>query len=85
MRDKLGLRPLLVCLSYPPQQVTERGVNNISNLIELGFDVEGFLARPRYLAALMRESFSRFTNWARSTEMALFSSVPQAAIGTASR
>ena len=38
VRDKLGLRPLLACLSYPPQQVTERGVNNLSNLIELGFD-----------------------------------------------
>lgn len=28
----------------------------------------------------MRESFFRFTNWARSTEMALFASVPQMAI-----
>ena len=34
VRDKLGLNPLLVCLSYPPQQVTKRGVANISNLIE---------------------------------------------------
>ena len=32
VRDKLGLNPLLVCLSYPPEQVTERGVNNLSNL-----------------------------------------------------
>ena len=39
VREKLGLRPLLACLSYPPQQVTQRGVDNISNLIELGFDV----------------------------------------------
>ena len=38
-RDKLGLNPLLACLTYPPQQVTERGVDNISQLIELGFDV----------------------------------------------
>jgi len=29
---------------------------------------------------LMRASFDRFTNWARSTELALFSSVPQLAI-----
>jgi hypothetical protein len=28
----------------------------------------------------MRESFQQFTNWARSTELALFSSVPQIAI-----
>jgi hypothetical protein len=39
VRDKLGLTPLLVGLMHPPEQVTERGVNNISNLIELGFDV----------------------------------------------
>ena len=38
-RDKWGLNPLLVCLSYPPQQITERGANNLSNLINLGFDV----------------------------------------------
>ena len=24
VRDKLGLNPLLVCLTYPPEQVTER-------------------------------------------------------------
>jgi len=28
----------------------------------------------------MRESFLRFTNWAKSTELALFSTVPQLAI-----
>ena len=39
VRDKLGLNPLLVCLTYPPEQVTERGVDNLSNLINLGFDV----------------------------------------------
>ena len=25
VRDKLGLNPLLVCLAYPPEQVTELG------------------------------------------------------------
>ena len=39
VRDKLGLKPLLVCLAYPPEQITRRGANNISNLIELGFDL----------------------------------------------
>ncbi|WP_372426835.1 N-acetyl sugar amidotransferase [Salinarimonas chemoclinalis] len=80
VRDKLKLRPLLVCLSYPPQQVTERGTDNISNLIELGFDVVISAPAPETWRRLMRESFLRFTNWARSTEMALFSSVPQLAI-----
>lgn len=80
VRDKLHLRPLLACLSYPPQQVTQRGVDNISNLIGLGFDVVISAPAPGTWQRLMRESFDRFTNWARSTEMALFSSVPQIAI-----
>ncbi|APC07073.1 LPS biosynthesis protein [Polynucleobacter asymbioticus] len=80
VRDKLGLKPLLACLSYPPEQVTERGVNNISNLIELGFDVVISAPAPGTWKRLMRASFDKFTNWARSTELALFSSVPQLAI-----
>lgn len=80
VRDKLGLKPLLVCLSYPPQQVSERGTANISNLIELGFDVLLSAPAPGVWQSLMKESFERFTNWARSTELALFSSVPQIAI-----
>jgi N-acetyl sugar amidotransferase len=80
VRDKLGLNPLLVCLSYPPQQITDRGASNISNLIELGFDVVISAPAPGTWQRLMRESFWKFTNWARSTELALFSSVPQLAI-----
>lgn len=80
VRDKLGLNPLLACLSYPPEQVTQRGVDNVSNLIELGFDLVLSAPAPGTWRRLMRESFLKFTNWARSTELALFSSVPQLAI-----
>jgi N-acetyl sugar amidotransferase len=80
VRDKLGLKPLLACLSYPPQQVTERGVDNISNLIELGFDVVISAPAPGTWQRMMSESFEQFTNWCKSTELALFSSVPQLAI-----
>jgi len=80
VRDKLGLNPLLACLSYPPEQVTTRGTHNISNLIELGFDVVFSTTAPQTWRSLMRESFHRFTNWARSTELALFATVPQLAI-----
>lgn len=80
VRDKLGLNPLLVCLSYPPTQVTERGVDNISNLIELGFDTLLSAPAPETWRRLLRASFDKFTNWARSTELALFASVPQIAI-----
>lgn len=80
LRDKLGINPLLVCLSYPPEQVTERGVNNLSNLIELGFDVVVSAPAPQTWKTLKREGFRKFTNSFRSTEMALFASVPQIAI-----
>lgn len=80
LRDKLGVNPLLVCLSYPPEQVTERGVNNLSNLIELGFDVVVSAPAPPTWKTLKREGFRMFTNSFRSTEMALFASVPQIAI-----
>ena len=80
VRDKLGLNPLLACLSYPPQQVTQRGVDNISGLINLGFDCVISSPAPETWKKLMRHSFKKFTNWAKSTELALFSSVPQLAI-----
>ncbi len=80
VRDKLGLNPLLACLSYPPQQVTLRGVNNLSNLINLGFDCVVSNPAPETWRKLMRYGFDRFANWCKSTELALFSSVPQLAI-----
>lgn len=80
VRDKLGLNPLLVCLSYPPEQVTERGTRNVSALIELGFDLVLSSPAPDVWQKLMRKAFDKFTNWARATELALFSSVPQLAI-----
>jgi len=80
LRDKLGINPLLVCLSYPPEQVTERGVDNLSNLIELGFDVVVSAPAPQTWMKLKQKGFERFTNSFRSTELALFSTVPQIAI-----
>lgn len=80
LRDKMGINPLLVCLSYPPQQVTERGVSNLSNLINLGFDVLVSAPGPQTWMKLKQEGFRHFTNSFRSTEMALFASVPQIAI-----
>lgn len=80
IRDKFKINPLLVCLSYPPQQVTQRGVNNLSNLIELGFDVVISAPAPQTWRNLKRDSFKLFTNSFRSTELALFASVPQIAL-----
>jgi len=80
LRDKLGLNPLLVCLSYPPEQVTHRGVDNLSNLIDLGFDLVASCPAPETWKNLKRAGFDVFTNSFRSTELALFASVPQIAI-----
>lgn len=80
VRDKLKLNPLLVCLTYPPEQVSERGVDNLSNLIELGFDVHVLAPAPETWRRLMAVAFNKFTNWCKSTELALFSTVPRLAI-----
>ena len=57
VRDKLKLKPLLVSLSYPPQQITTRWTDNISNLNELGFDVIVSAPAPGTWRDLMKESF----------------------------
>jgi N-acetyl sugar amidotransferase len=79
-RDYLGLNPLLVSVTYPPEQMTKRGANNLNNLSELGFDVYTSSPSPIIWKQLMRKSFLESANWAKSTELALFSGVPQIAI-----
>jgi hypothetical protein len=56
------------------------GAHNTSNLTDLGFDVLLVGPAPRRSRELVRESFLRFGNWARPTEMALFAGVPRIAI-----
>ena len=79
VREKLKLNPLLVCMSYPPRQVTDRGAKNLENLIELGFDIEIIGVSPHLWKKLIREAFFKFANWGKATEMALFSAVPRLA------
>jgi N-acetyl sugar amidotransferase len=80
VREQLGLEPLLVSVAYPPRQMSHMGARNISNLTELGFDVLVVGPAARRSRDLVRESFLRFGNWARPTEMALFAGVPRIAI-----
>ena len=80
VRDKLGLKPLLVCMSYPPEQINKRGAKNISNLIELGFDVLISAPAPEVFKRLTRTSFLKFGNMLKASELALYSSVPKIAI-----
>ncbi|MBF0246217.1 MAG: N-acetyl sugar amidotransferase [Planctomycetes bacterium] len=78
-REVLGLRPLLVCLGYPPRQVTQRGVDNLSNLIERDFDCLLIQPAPETWRQLMRAAFLKFANWCKATEYPLFASVPRIA------
>jgi len=80
VRDRLGLRPLLVCAAYPPKQMSQIGANNLSNLIEMGFDIIVDTPAPQSAAKLALESFKLFGNVSKSTEMSLFSTVPRLAI-----
>ena len=80
VKNILKMNPLLVCLSYPPDQVTQRGVDNISSLIKHGFDCIQINPAPQIWQKLMKKGFDEYTNWAKSTEYALFSSVPRLAI-----
>ena len=80
VKEVLGMNPLLVCLSYPPEQVTQRGVDNLSTLIDKGFDCISINPAPQIWQKLMRKSFLEHTNWCKSTELALFSSVPRMAV-----
>ena len=80
VKETLGMNPLLVSLNYPPEQMTDTGAHNLSNLIKLGFDCVNVSCSPLIWKKLMRSAFFNFGNWAKATEMALFSSVPRAAI-----
>lgn len=80
VRDRLGLRPLLVCAAYPPKQMTQIGADNLSNLIEMGFDLIVDTPAPKSAAKLALDSFKLFGNVSKSSEMSLFSTVPRLAI-----
>lgn len=80
VRDILKMNPLLISLNFPPQQVTQRGVLNSSNMVEHGFDCISIQPSPQTWRSLMKKGFLKYGNWGKSTEMALFSSVPRLAI-----
>ena len=80
VKEVLKMNPLLVCLSYPPEQITQRGVDNVTNMIYHGFDCITINPAPQVWRKLMHKGFFEYTNWAKSTELALFSSVPRLAI-----
>lgn len=79
LRDKFKINPLLVCCTYPPDQITKAGHENLSNLISLGFDVIVTAPSPVLWKNVLKEGFFK-GNYLKGPEIALFSSVPQIAI-----
>jgi hypothetical protein len=56
------------------------GAANISNLVDLGFDLHYLGPAPALSRRLVREAFLRFGNFAKPTEMALFAGVQRIAL-----
>ncbi len=79
LRDKFKLNPLLVCCTYPPEQITERGAANLSNLINLGFDTIVTAPSPKLWKKVLKQGFYN-GNYLVGPELALYSSLPQIAI-----
>jgi len=80
VRDELGMNPLLVCCTYPPEQATERGRKNLSTLVEFGFDCMVISPDPQIWKRLMKVGFEEHGNWVKSTDLAIYASAISAAI-----
>ena len=79
VRDELKLKPLLVCCAGPPELQTEVGVDNITNLIKLGFDCVSVTPSPKKYKTLMKNSLIMYGNHGHTCEMALYSTAPRIA------
>jgi N-acetyl sugar amidotransferase len=77
---ELGFNPLLVSCTYPPEQLTERGAYNLANLINLGFDLIQVAPAPKISKKLMLNCFETYGNLFNASELALYASLPIAAI-----
>ena len=60
-----------MCCTYPPDQITTAGHENLSNLISLGFDVIVSGPSPNIWKSIKRGFFKG--NYLKGPEIALFS------------
>ena len=79
-RDKLDIIPLLVCVGYPPLQMSDTGAENLENIIRHGFDLINLQPAPNTSMMLTKQSFLQFGNLCKSTELALHTGVPALAL-----
>ena len=75
-----GLNPLLICCSYPPEQATELGKENLANLIELGFDLISISPAPTISKELMKNCLVEYGNLFNASELTLYASSIKASI-----
>ena len=79
-RDTLGLNPLLASTVYPPEMVTDIGIENLENLTDLGFDTITLSPDPITYKKLMKKCFIEYGNWAKATEIVLYTAAQQLAV-----
>ena len=79
LKDKFAVNPLLVCSTLSPEHISDRGAKNLSNLINLGFDVLITAQGPKTWKKILKKGFYD-GNYIRGPELALYSSLPQIAI-----
>jgi len=80
IREVFGMNPLLVSMNYPSEQISMLGVQNLTNLVELGFDCVNISLGADTWRKAMRFAFERHGNWAKATEFPLHASAPRIAI-----
>lgn len=71
-----GLNPLLVCFAYPPEHVTQIGMENLANLVELGFDTITVAPAPVTYKDLMRNCFIDHGNLFSASELIMYATLP---------
>ena len=77
---EVGFNPLLVSCVYPPEQVTHRGVANLENLVNLGFDTLVVQPAPLTSKEMMLYCLKTYGNLFNASELALYASLPITAI-----
>jgi len=72
VRDRLGLRPLVVCSGYTPKQMSKTGAKNLSNLISMGFDFIIATPAPQTAAQAALASLKNFGNLCKASDELIF-------------
>lgn len=79
-RDTLGLNVLLVSTRYPPEKVTEVGIRNLENLVNLGFDIVNITPNPEVFKKLMKKCFFEYGSIYKASESILYASAHKIAL-----